>query len=755
MMHSKIDLSKALCAISVLLGLPACCFISCRGASAQAAGPDKRAQFEEASMEVPAGNSCVLHPQNNTDPQQSLSLRADADGVLRFLAVRATLPNSVKQLTLDCNDEQGRSNTYTVDLRSEETFAARPFDPVRAGLTLRPALNGDPLGFTREQLLVGGYGLRPDPREDPEAYQAWLDSVRVPMYELRTSSHSRPPFRSALRDTNVSDPSADPDAPDPESVYLAPATYWIGAILQGSYKKGTSSSLTYGYVDNQAYVNVPTIYPGGDGAGHTALTIWDGLGDVFQTIVDVEATTTAGYLGVHRQNFYNGLPKDNTYDVQGVDFTPKSGDKIFLAEWYCDSKGNLDMLGGYGCTNVVDVTQNVSWTCNKSDGSNCASYPIKSSDLANGILGQSAEYIIENDTAESFGNCPKATKTTECYDQWVDISPVTMTGDADVFEGATKFIKTVTTSTDPVVQLQTDISASIPVVQTSGHMLITLPTGGIKWDELLNNIHYWNGTNFNSLKTPQGTSNALPGVIFGCGTSIAVGPNSRGLTSGTPWMTGCHPSSDGNYAVYQMQTGGAWVQMQSDVAQRLAVSPVGNVWALNAAGEILYWNGSKFVENAQGVCARSIGVGPDSRGLTMGTPWIVGCHPGSDGNYSIYQMQTGGKWVEMESDIATEIAVSPEGNAWALNKSGEILYWNGSKFVENDHGGCASSIGVGPNSRGLTMGTPWITGCGFYPNSDHSIYQMQTGGAWVNMQNDVGQGIAVSPEGNPWVVSTP
>jgi hypothetical protein len=38
-------------------------------------------------------------------------------------------------------------------------------------------------------------------------------------------------------------------------------------------------------------------------------------------------------------------------------------------------------------------------------------------------------------------------------------------------------------------------------------------------------------------------------------------------------------------------------------------------------------------------CATSIGVGPDSRGLTDGTPWIVGCNAAADGNFSVYQLQ--------------------------------------------------------------------------------------------------------------------
>ena len=57
------------------------------------------------------------------------------------------------------------------------------------------------------------------------------------------------------------------------------------------------------------------------------------------------------------------------------------------------------------------------------------------------------------------------------------------------------------------------------------------------------------------------------------------------------------------------------------------------------------------------------------------------------------------------------------------------------------------------SSCGLTRGTPWITGCTFFYDGDHAVYQMQTGGAWVKMQNDAAYEIAVSREGNAWVTT--
>ena len=709
--------------------------------------------FEAASVEVPVGSNCVLHAEENLDASQSISLRPDADGVVRFLAVRPTLPTSVNRLALDCTDSQGNTNNYPIDLRSEETYAERPFDPLRAGLAVRPPLTGDPLSFTQDQLVEAGYGLRPDQTSDPALYQAWLAAASEPMYKLRAAPRASFTPLSLRPVASVGVPSANADSIALNAgTYLSPSNYWTGAILSGSYKKGATSAKTYSYVQNQSTFTVPAITPNIFSTKTTALTIWNGLDNVFQAIVDVQATPTAGRYGIHRQNFYHDLPKESI-DEQGVDFTPKSGDEIFVEEWYCDSKGHVKMAGGYGCSIMIDKTQKIEWECDQSKSSDCQSYPIESKFLANGALGQTAEYIIEDDSGEVSGNCPSP--KTNCYDEWVDISPVTMTGSALVVEGASATGKTVTTSTDPNVALLTDTTASVPFVFGDRHFIISLPTGATKWSGLVTNVYYWNGTTFDNLSTPQTSTTAQPGVIFGCGSWIAVAPNSRGLTRGTPWITGCNAAKDGNYDVYQMQTGGAWVRMQSDLATQVATSPAGDVWALNAKGDILYRDGSKFVANSTGGCATMIAVGPDSHGLSHGTPWITGCHAGKDGNYDVYEMQTGGKWVKMQDDVATRLAVSPEGNAWALNAKGQILYWNGTKFVENAAGGCAISIGVGPNSHGLTNGTPWITGCTPKPGifGSYDVYQMQTGGKWVKMQEYAGVGIAVSPEGNAWTIT--
>jgi hypothetical protein len=110
------------------------------------------------------GSSCTLRAKGDNDATQAMEIDADADGVVRFQAVRPTLPGAVERLALDCTDASGKATTYPVDLRADETFAPRPFDAARANLEARPALDGDPLSFKQEELIQRGYGLRPDPQ---------------------------------------------------------------------------------------------------------------------------------------------------------------------------------------------------------------------------------------------------------------------------------------------------------------------------------------------------------------------------------------------------------------------------------------------------------------------------------------------------------------------------------------------------------------------------------------------------------------
>jgi hypothetical protein len=420
--------------------------------------PDGRAQFEPASVAVAAGSNCILHPPGNQDPKESIHVNADEDGVARFLAVRPGLPNSVERLALDCTGANRRTRTYSVDLRSDATFTPRPFDPSRTTLAVRPALTGDPRRFSQEELVKAGYGLRPDPADSPDAYQRWLAAASVSVHKLRIDRTLAPFLISRQRELKPSEQAPVLNA----KVYKVPSSGWTGAILQGSYQKKAKAAETISYGANEASVVVPKVTPGPT----TAMTIWNGLDNVFQAIVDVTSTKTAAYFGIHRQSFD---PHNEGTDTAGTRFTPASGDLIYIEEWYCNAKGGLDLNGGYECSYMLDLNQGTLWECDQAESSDCPSYTLKASDLGNGKLGFQAEFIIEDDTNQ-------VDKDSE---EWPIFSPVTMIGSATVIkgDGVKGSDKFVATNTDPTVVLLTDNNKS------NRHLRITLPGGAVKWDE--------------------------------------------------------------------------------------------------------------------------------------------------------------------------------------------------------------------------------------------------------------------------------
>jgi hypothetical protein len=441
-----------------------------------AAGPDDHAQFEAASVAVPAGDDCVLHPDGNRDPKESVPVSADEDGVARFLVLRPTAPNGVGRLALDCTDSKGSTKTYAVDLQSKETFAPRPFDASRAALAVRPALAGDPLRLTQEQLLKAGYGLRPDPTGDPDGYKRWLEAARIPAHKLRRAdgapsavSLSRP---KSHRHPDLPQRSDLTTAPEINAkVYKSPSSGWTGAVLQGSYKKKATSAETESYVWNAVTFNVPNVLPGPT----AAMTIWNGLDNVLQAIVDVNVSPSGASFGIHHQNFNPTTTKND--DTAGTRFTPSTGDTIYDEEWYCDAHGNLNLSGGYACTYMMDETQGLIWECDEASSAECTSYALKPADLANGKLGFWADFIIEDDTAEYVKS-----------EEWPQFSPVTMTGSALVVKGdgvsEKDRIKSVSTNNDPLVAMFTDNNTS------TRHLIITLPVlnpgnAGVRWGQIV------------------------------------------------------------------------------------------------------------------------------------------------------------------------------------------------------------------------------------------------------------------------------
>jgi hypothetical protein len=377
--------------------------------------------YEPASIHLQPGLQCMLYAPG-AEPAKGIPVFTDDDGYARFHAVRAAAGNAIKSLKLDCKNAAGQTSTYTVDLTSAETFAPHPVDLASERGTDRPALKGDPLSYTQEQLIQSGYGLRPDPRRDPAAYALWLQAASK---NGRMLEAKRPDMHQ-------------------HTVTSSAAPWWVGSALTGAPS----------YISTVAVFNVPKGIPGGDGTSTTEIAIWNGLGGfgtgsgLIQGGVNVETTPSAAGYGSWRE-YCCGDPDSNGY---GGAFVPNPGDHIYTQEWYCDSKGNLNLNGGYGCTFLEDDTTGSILSCTQAGGSPC--WSVKAS--SGMTLGKAAEFIIENQS-------PQVSSSSTAF---TDFTPtVTMSGSAYTSK-TNAYSQTI--SSDPNVNLLTDFT------NTTTHIVVTL-----------------------------------------------------------------------------------------------------------------------------------------------------------------------------------------------------------------------------------------------------------------------------------------
>jgi hypothetical protein len=128
-------------------------------------------EFSPVEVLATPGASCTLSGDGIGTP---LKLSANNLGVVRFAALRADSTNAIRSLSLNCTDASSNRTTHPVDLTSGDTFKPLSTVPVPSTVHVRPALAGDPMTYSWEQLLHMGYGNRPDPSRAPLDYAKWL-----------------------------------------------------------------------------------------------------------------------------------------------------------------------------------------------------------------------------------------------------------------------------------------------------------------------------------------------------------------------------------------------------------------------------------------------------------------------------------------------------------------------------------------------------------------------------------------------------
>jgi hypothetical protein len=349
-----------------------------------------RKSYLPASAITWPGATCSLHPEGSTDPGETIPVLADEDGIARFYAVRASAEEVTRRLSLDCHDEEGRVGNYPVDLDSDFTFQMHEPMVTPSSDSLRPALIGDPLQYSQSELLEGGYGLRPDPAENPDAYDRWLKAATRPLRWVKSKARELP---VSFGPTSISQSPVGCTVCHPPTTTTKWSTDWGGPALLGNNTLGT---ILFTIVS--AEIKVPTAIPGGDGTGNADAGLWAGLGGLsndasdnplIQSGVAIRTSPTAASYVAFLQYW---PAQSNAWGL----FNVNQGDTISVQAWACDASGNVSTTGEYGCFWAWDETTGRVQTCYSSASPSC---PVHGS---GGFKGDTAEFILEKPQGASY-----------------------------------------------------------------------------------------------------------------------------------------------------------------------------------------------------------------------------------------------------------------------------------------------------------------------------------------------------------------
>jgi hypothetical protein len=292
---------------------------------------------------------------------------------------------------LACDDAAGRRATYSIEL------VASPDAPV---LTLpllkgamRPALAGDPMAPTQDELRAMGYPSRPDAVTNPEHYALWLRAVSHPATVVSGRPVAAPGQRGAPLNTGN----------------------WAG------YGVRATGSKQYTNVATDVYVPIISRYDAA--APMNIVSYWTGLGGfgsngggMFQGGIQVNASLSGSTIVATTNpwiEFINASGPCCTMQIWS--FQPNPRDEMFF-EFYYGFAGNPGPSGiasspdqQYLWYLLEDITQQwvFGWSNQYDPDGNSQGTPLSqeisdyeaahpnSGAIDVGITGGSAEWIVE------------------------------------------------------------------------------------------------------------------------------------------------------------------------------------------------------------------------------------------------------------------------------------------------------------------------------------------------------------------------
>jgi hypothetical protein len=280
---------------------------------------------------------------------------ANDEGIIRLEVRPKQEANGIIQL--ECAGEDGVLKAYPVGL--EVTSNAGDLEATRNNMkplmeskpgTVRPALARDPMAYTQEELLAGGYGRRPDPRTEPDEYAHWLRAVTHP-------STIVPPRQVASPQSN---------GPN-ENLFWNPR--WSGGIAgnpSGAFAGTDSPSYYYYFWYASAEWTVPQAFAEGTFWNNSNASTWAGFGgfrgDTYLWQAGTEEwTQSAFWFEISGYHAWTQEVPAQSQQQNIPNFSVNNGDEIYAEVYMCDPTTNAETPyeNNYAlCAHVHNYTQN-------------------------------------------------------------------------------------------------------------------------------------------------------------------------------------------------------------------------------------------------------------------------------------------------------------------------------------------------------------------------------------------------------------
>jgi hypothetical protein len=286
---------------------------------------------------------CSVAPANGSGSGQAFTVYTNDEGTATFY-VKPSQASSAAQLVATCSS----GNQQTIEIQpvagAKPLVAPAPSNAAtnaRLGHTVRPALTGDPMALSSQELVKLGYPMRPDPQKAPGAYASWLKAVSKPATLI-------PP-----KMVNVEGPYHGPakiSADASTGPYPNDNPNWSGYVLYAGVNQSP-------FVFIEGEWNVPALV-GAENGTTTESSLLIGLDGHGGTNLNAAAGTEQNAIVQDGFTYFYYYPFTQTSSQGSAisNFTVNPGDEIYSMVWIGDSNSNVTPYGGYAYFYIGDFT---------------------------------------------------------------------------------------------------------------------------------------------------------------------------------------------------------------------------------------------------------------------------------------------------------------------------------------------------------------------------------------------------------------